>query len=82
MTITIELTVEQETRLASEANKRGVKPEEFASELLSHSLTSLPQTPQELYAFWEKEGVFGLWADCPEDSPELARKWRREANAS
>jgi len=82
MTITVELTPEQETRLMSEANKRGVKPEEYASELLAYSLTSLPKTPQELYAFWEKEGVFGLWADYPEDSPELARKLRREANAS
>lgn len=40
-----------------------------------------PKTGAEVLASWERKGVFGkVFMDRPEDSPELARKLRAEAN--
>ncbi len=77
MTITIELTPEEEARLKSEATRRNLEPV-----ALVHSLiTSLqkPMSGAEALAYWEEQDCLGVFADRPEDSPELARKLRQEA---
>jgi hypothetical protein len=40
-----------------------------------------PTTPAEVVAYWEREGVLGIWADRTDipDSPEYARQLRRQA---
>lgn len=77
MTITIELTPEDEARLKAEATRRNLEPA-----ALVHSLISSLQKPMsgaEALAFWEAQDCLGVFADRPQDSPELARKLRKEA---
>jgi hypothetical protein len=38
-----------------------------------------PMTGAQIIVYWEKEGAQGVFADRPEDSPELARILRQEA---
>jgi hypothetical protein len=80
MTLTIELTPEQEARLKEKAQARGQAAEEYAAALLADDLEPRPTTGAEAIAYWRKKGILGrLFADRPEDSLELARKLRQEA---
>ena len=77
MTLTIELTSEQEARLAERARQEGLPAEEYARRRLLADLTR-PMSGAEALEYWRKEGVLGLFADRP-DSPEYARELRRQA---
>lgn len=68
MTLTIELTEEQEKRLAARAN--GKPLQEYAQELLANAAEQ-PPTGAELLASWKREEITGL--DAP-DSPKLGRR--------
>lgn len=84
MTLTIELTSEQEARLQAAAVQCGVDPAEYAKQVLNENLPSLPVTGAEALAYWKREGARGVYADrhrYPEDSPELARKLRQKEEA-
>jgi hypothetical protein len=86
--MTLTLTPEQERRLTAYA-KRKQKPverviDEFIADLPQETAQDEPEpkpkTGKELIAYLEKEQVFGnVFADRPEDAPELARILRAEA---
>ena len=80
MTLTIELTPEEEARLQQEAERAGTTPEEYAHLLLSEDLVgpSLPMTPAQALAYWKREGLLGSYGDPTLDAQQLARKLRRE----
>ena len=77
MTLTIDLTPEQEARLQERARQEGLPAEEYARQRLLADL-SRPRTGAEALEYWRREGVLGLFADRP-DSPEYARQLRRQA---
>lgn len=82
------LTPEQERRLTAYAKQRQ-KPipaalDDLLPDLPQEATTPnpplKPKTGKELIAYLEKEQVFGnVFADRPEDAPELARILRAEA---
>lgn len=78
MTITIELQPEQQERIATEARKRGLTVEEYLSRAIAGEfpIPSPKQTPAEAIEEWKREGMLPIWTDRPEDSEELARKFR------
>jgi hypothetical protein len=87
MTLTLDLTPEQEALLHAEASRRGLPVQEYALQALDTGLRAgaasaapadLPQTGAEALAYWTGEGVLGLFADRP-DSAEYARQLRRQA---
>ncbi len=81
MTITIELTPEEDARLRSKAEERGTDVSTLAHDLLSLTLTPKLTNGREIYAYWEAHDLLGkLFTDRTEDAPELARKLREEAN--
>lgn len=83
MTLTLDLTPELEARLQSEAARLGLPVNEYALHLLDESAPTkaLPKNGAELVAYWEREGVLGIWADRTDipDSPEYARLLRHKA---
>jgi hypothetical protein len=78
MTLTVELTPEQQSVLEQEAAARGLEPEEYARYLIEAGLGSRKLTGAEAMAHWEREGVLGTFQDRP-DSPDFARELRRQA---
>jgi hypothetical protein len=78
MALTVELTPEEQTRLEQEAALRGLEAAEYARRLIEAGLSARPMTGAEALAYWEREGVLGLFQDRP-DSPEFARELRRQA---
>ena len=93
MTLTLELTSEQEKQLRSEAQRQGIDTRTYALALLtqrgaatehadSEETSELPLpgslTPSEIVAYWEKKGVLKPRPDLP-DSPVYARQLREEA---
>ncbi len=81
MTITIELTQEEEAKLRKEAEQRGTDLKTLAHDLLSLNITPKLRSGRELLAYWEEHDLLGkVFMDRPEDGPELARKFREEAN--
>jgi hypothetical protein len=83
MTLTLELPSDLESRVNSEAARRGLSPADCVLEVLDAAMpdTPLPTTPAELVDYWEREGVLGIWADRTDipDSPEYARQLRHQA---
>ena len=83
MTLTLNLPPEMEQRLREQADKAGIPADEYALKLLQEKVSAeaTPSTGAELVAYWEKEGVLGIWADRTDitDSSEYARKLRRQA---
>jgi hypothetical protein len=81
MSITIELTEAEELRIREQAAALGLNEVEYARRRLVGEADDLkPQTGAEALAFWEREGVLGLFSDRP-DSPEFARQLRSEAES-
>lgn len=81
MTITIELTQEEEAKLRKEAEQRGTDIKTLAHDLLSLNITPKLMTGREIYEYWQANDLLcKLFTDRPEDAPELARKLREEAN--
>ena len=76
MSITIELTAEEEARLKAEATRRNLEP----AELLHSFISTLkkPMSGADAIAYWEANNLESVFASRSEDSPELARKLREE----
>lgn len=83
MTLTIDLTPEEEARLNAQAKAQGLD----MTTLVHHWIARLPETPSQeratigaqILAEWEEEGVLGSYGDPNLDSPELARELRRKS---
>ena len=86
MTLTLELTPEQETKLQQEAAARGMNTTAYALALLTgEAATSRTLSPApaawsgaDLVARWRREGVIGSRPDIV-DSLDEARRIRRQA---
>ena len=94
MTLTLELTPEQEQRIEAEAKRRNMNAASYAKAMLFEDETAdgdeertlppagpLPPvngTGANLVAYWEREGLIGTRPDI-EDSLEHARAIRRRA---
>ena len=86
MTLTLELTPEQETKLQQEAASHGMNTKAYALALLTGEVmtpVSSDQSPAswsgaDVVARWRSEGVIGSRADIT-DSQEEARRIRRQA---
>ncbi len=78
MTLTLELTPEEEARLHAVAQRQGVE----VADLLHRLIAQIPDEDlpigARLLKQWEDEGILGIWQDRP-DSPELARELRRQS---
>ena len=97
MTLTIELTPEEEAIVRQNAAEQGMDAPTYLRQTVAALLSDqerrrkaltpprvtgengAPLTGAQILAYWEREGVLGVFADRPEDSPELARKLRKEA---
>lgn len=85
MTITIDLSPDEEQRLQATARKQGKQP----AEVLTVYVRALPDDASEpveemtwgarIAARMKEEDVFGVFDDRPEDSPKLARLIRARA---
>jgi len=80
MTLTMELTAEQEARLYRQAASAGVDAAEYLRRLLDTDPLAPAMTGQVAWDYWQKAGVIGTFADRP-DSPDFARELRDAANA-
>jgi hypothetical protein len=80
MTLTIELTPEQEAALQAQAQAAGIDATEYARQLLAADLTDLPlpKTGAEAVAYWQRASIFGLFGDRG-DAQEYARQLRETA---
>lgn len=86
MTLTLELTPEQEQRIEAEARRRNLDAASYAKALLfeEEAPEQKSQAAEEqwsgadLVAYWEREGVIGSRPDIT-DSLEHARAIRRKA---
>lgn len=87
MTLVVELSPEEEASLRERADAAGLDEAAYVRRLIQSDTPkrpepangeALPKTPAETLAYWEREGLFGLFAEGP-DSPELARQIRKQA---
>ena len=81
MTLTIELSSEEELRLAEAANRRGLPADEFVREIVRAQIEitrHYPSTGSELVDYWKREGVIGTRPDLS-DSVAHAREIRSRA---
>jgi hypothetical protein len=78
LTLTIELTPEQEAVLQAQAQVAGVDVAEYARRLLALDLAieTGAMTPAQAVEYWEREGLIGSYGDPNIDAPELARRLR------
>ena len=87
MTLTIELTPTTEAKLRARAAQEGRDEAEIARHAVDQYLQAgeaqpiAPTIGARILAELEEEGVLGLWQDRPEGSVELAREFRRQAEA-
>jgi hypothetical protein len=71
VTLTIELTLEEEVRLKQEAASLGVSEAEFVHYLIEQHLLDQepkPRTGAEIIAYWERVGALGSYGDPNLDS--------------
>jgi len=82
MTLTIELTPEQEATLQAQANAAGMEASEYARQLLASDLVieRRPMSGAEMIAHWKRDGVLGSYGDMDVDAPELARRIRERGH--
>ncbi len=66
MTLTIELTPEQEEWLQAAAAEAGVDIATFAQDLILDAIEPTPQTGKEMVDYMRRTGVAGLFSDRPE----------------
>lgn len=81
MTLTLDLPLELERELSEEAQRQGLPLADYALHLLATSRptrTAMPQTGDELVAYWEREGLLGSRSDDI-DSSAYARDLRDRA---
>lgn len=64
MTITIDLPMEIQVRLAEEAKPANISQDLLASQLIAMSLPPAEfNTGTEAVAYWKQIGLVGMWAD-------------------
>lgn len=80
MTLTLELSLDLERRLTTEAARLGLPLEQYALRLLGDipEGRGLPSTGADLVAYWNREGVIGSRPDI-RDSQAHARALRHRA---
>ncbi len=80
MTLTIELTPEEEARLLEEAQRAGVAPSDYVRRLIDEDLAVLPDNPTgaQILKYWDAAGLRGLYADRP-DTLTYAAQLRQRA---
>jgi hypothetical protein len=73
MTLTIELTPEEEARLQAAAREQGLEPAECAHRLLTEHLPAVDPEDRtlELFAAWDAEDA----TDDPEEIQRRNREW-------
>jgi len=81
MTVTVELTAEQEALLRKHARAARMTPADYVRSLIVEQ--PVPRARKrmsgaEALVFWRTCGLLGLFSGGP-DSPELARRLRRSA---
>lgn len=87
MSLTIELRPSIEARLRARAAQEGRDEATIACDAVEQYLQAgetrsvAPTVGAQILAEWEEDGVLGLWQDRPEDALELAREFRRRAEA-
>jgi len=82
MTITIDLTPDEEARLSKRAAAAGLAPERYLRSLIADVApepASKLRNGAELIAFLEANKLFGPYGDPTLDSSELAVKLRKDA---
>ncbi len=79
MTLTIELTMEQQERLNAEAQARGTDAEAVLRDLVETlpARSTIPKSwGARVLEEWRAAGVIGPYGDPSQDSPETARALR------
>jgi hypothetical protein len=83
MTLIIELTPDEETRLQAVASAKGVDPvgvvRQWIGGLPADPMPTHPVTPSEALAYWKREGITGCYGDPDIPVAELARRLRNMA---
>ena len=79
MTLTIELSQEQEKALKKVASTSGVDLQEFARLRLLETIQIKKKTPAEVLAGWDASGEASVYARNPEDAIGIARRLREAA---
>ena len=84
LTLTIELTAEEEARVRTKAQAEGKPVEQFVRDLIDGAARAGEPAPEmtwgaRLMAEMEADPDYPIWTDLPEDGPELARKLRQMA---
>ncbi len=78
MTITLELTPEEETRLVQKAEEAGITPAAYLLNLINSDKQARRMTGKEAIEYWRRVDALGVFTD-EADSPELARELRTGA---
>ncbi|MBM3495089.1 MAG: hypothetical protein FJX72_12340 [Armatimonadetes bacterium] len=82
MSITVDLTPDQEKRLRRRARAARMAPADYVRDLILRQpdavRPTIPMSNAEFFAYWEANDALGAFADGP-DSPELARQLRQAA---
>lgn len=79
MTLTIELTPEEEAALQEQATEAGLEANEYIKNLFEQALPMPSMTPAQAVEYWQQEGLIGSYGDPTIDSPTLAQQLRSTA---
>jgi hypothetical protein len=82
MSITLEISNELATELATEAERLGLSVTSYVLRIIANrqAAKNLPRTGSELVAYWEREQLIGSRPDIS-DSQTYARQLRSEAES-
>jgi hypothetical protein len=78
MSLTIEMPQELENKIQIEAEKRGLRPAEYARLLLERLLTPTEAEAEEAGRLAAIDAALGALADVPFSSEDLAREKQKE----
>jgi hypothetical protein len=79
VTLSIDLTPDQEARLQAEATAHGMALTEFARLRLLESARKPTMTPREILAYWAEDDSPSVYGRTGEDAATIARRLRLEA---
>ena len=82
MTLTLNLTDEEEMRLLAMAQRAGLDPESLIKRLIDESPDNtdmLPKSPADALTYWRSHGVLGSYGDPSVDSTALATEIRSKS---
>jgi hypothetical protein len=78
MSLTIDMTPELENKIQTEAQKRGLRPGEYARLLLERLLTPTEAEAEEAARLAAIDAALGALVDVPFSSEDLAREKQEE----